>query len=76
MLHSLFNKIEISRVLYYVKKLLNSSVNGRRVKADDIGIISPYKKQVHFNYYNYYYFSEHSNNQFIPVFSVKKLMLH
>lgn len=62
MLHSLFNKIEISRVLYYVKKLLNSSVNGRRVKADDIGIISPYKKQVHFN--DYFYLSEHSNNKF------------
>lgn len=41
--HSPFNRAEIAVVISYVKKLLE--FNDRNITENDIGIISPYKKQ-------------------------------
>lgn len=47
------NEFEIQRVLYYVKELINVGINGQKIKPEDIGIISPYKKQVSLTKENY-----------------------
>lgn len=43
---SFFNAEEASEVLKYVTKLLTEKRGGYKVKPSDIGIISPYRKQV------------------------------
>ncbi|KAJ8922201.1 hypothetical protein NQ315_004138 [Exocentrus adspersus] len=45
---SFFNIQEIEIVMEYITKLLGSCVNGTVIVEDDIGIITPYKKQVKF----------------------------
>ena len=42
---SFFNKSEIEVVVSYVKKLIEKR-GGQKIKEDDIGVISPYRKQV------------------------------
>ncbi|KAG4067906.1 hypothetical protein HA402_010592 [Bradysia odoriphaga] len=42
---SWFNKVEQSRVMFYLDELLNNGVNGLKFSQADIGVISPYKKQ-------------------------------
>lgn len=46
--YSFFNIQEIEEVIEYVGKLLGSRVNGNKISQEDIGIITPYKKQVCF----------------------------
>uniref|UniRef100_A0A1B6CXC3 RNA helicase n=1 Tax=Clastoptera arizonana TaxID=38151 RepID=A0A1B6CXC3_9HEMI len=43
---SYFNRQEIDRVIIYVENLLTNKLNGLRVKQEDLGIITPYSKQV------------------------------
>lgn len=43
---SWFNKKEIDTVIYYVNLLLIGGIKGKRISEADIGIISPYKRQV------------------------------
>ncbi|XP_055384594.1 putative helicase mov-10-B.1 [Condylostylus longicornis] len=43
--HSLFNLKEVNIVMEYVKKLMYFHINGRKIKEEDIGVISPYRKQ-------------------------------
>lgn len=43
---SWFNRVEVSRVMYYLDELLNVGINGTLFTQNDIGIISPYRKQV------------------------------
>lgn len=43
---SWFNRTEVSKVVMYVNYLLRGGCNGKRISEDDIGIISPYKRQV------------------------------
>lgn len=42
---SLYNHDELCVVLDYVKELMYFGINGQKVEENDIGIISPYKKQ-------------------------------
>jgi helicase MOV-10 len=44
--NSSFNTGEIKIVKFYVDLLLNAGVNGVKVSAEDIGIVSPYKAQL------------------------------
>ncbi|XP_062547272.1 putative helicase MOV-10 [Armigeres subalbatus] len=43
---SMFNKDEANQVMFYVSDLLNNGINGRQVNQSDIGILSPYARQV------------------------------
>ena len=43
---SFFNTSEVSVVLNYVEELLQARKGGMKLKPEDIGIISPYRKQV------------------------------
>lgn len=43
---SFFNKAEQSRVMFYLDELLNNGVNGLKFSQADVGVISPYRKQV------------------------------
>uniref|UniRef100_A0A1B6GSP2 RNA helicase n=1 Tax=Cuerna arida TaxID=1464854 RepID=A0A1B6GSP2_9HEMI len=44
---SYFNRQEIDQVIIYLKKLFNFGLpNGYKVKNEDIGVITPYRKQV------------------------------
>ncbi|KAF4530666.1 hypothetical protein B566_EDAN004905 [Ephemera danica] len=43
---SFFNVAEVDLVVKYVKKILDSKFCGRQMKAADIGIISPYRRQI------------------------------
>lgn len=43
---SLFNQEEIDRVLYYIEQLLTFGIDGKTVAQDNIGVVTPYKKQV------------------------------
>lgn len=43
---SFFNPQEVDAVLGYVQSLKETKVGGMSIKADDIGIISPYHQQV------------------------------
>ena len=45
---SFFNTSEVSVVLNYVEELLQARKGGMKLKPEDIGIISPYRKQVCF----------------------------
>lgn len=38
--------MEVNRVMFYLEELLNVGVNGIQFVETDVGIISPYKKQV------------------------------
>ncbi|XP_055536928.1 putative helicase MOV-10 [Wyeomyia smithii] len=42
---SYFNKKEIELVDFYMSKIIANGINGRSVSQEDIGVISPYKKQ-------------------------------
>lgn len=42
---SYFNMAEVQMVISWVSKLIKSSWDGKTVCLDDIGIVSPYKKQ-------------------------------
>lgn len=44
--NSYFNPGEIEMVKFYVKLLLKDGINGAKVTAGDIGIVSPYKAQL------------------------------
>lgn len=44
--NSYFNNGEIEMVRFYVELLLRHGINGVKVTADDIGIVSPYKAQL------------------------------
>ncbi|KAK4887270.1 hypothetical protein RN001_003541 [Aquatica leii] len=44
---SFFNVQEIDIVLNYLQKLIGSRLQGMRIEQDHIGIITPYRKQVH-----------------------------
>ena len=44
---SFFNPEEVSIVVRYVKQLMDSQIQGRKLKQNEIGVISPYRKQVH-----------------------------
>lgn len=48
---SWFNKTEVNRVMFYLDEILNTGINGRKIHQSDIGIISPYKKQVSHCYF-------------------------
>jgi hypothetical protein len=43
---SFFNIAEVDVVVKYVKKILDSKFCGKRLQPSDIGIISPYRRQV------------------------------
>lgn len=45
---SIFNINEVNVLLKYIKLLMKETINGKPVQETDIGIISPYKKQVIF----------------------------
>jgi helicase MOV-10 len=45
---SYFNNQEIEVVRHYVKLLLADHFSGRKLRQEDIGIITPYRKQVRF----------------------------
>lgn len=42
---SYFNELEIEKVIDWIQKLIHTEWNGRKICPNDIGIISPYKKQ-------------------------------
>lgn len=42
---------EIIVLLKYIERIMKEKINGRKVRQEDIGIISPYKKQVIFTVY-------------------------
>lgn len=42
---SRFNKAEVAMIMKWITKLLETQWNGKRVFVDDIGVVSPYKKQ-------------------------------
>ncbi|XP_062551851.1 putative helicase mov-10-B.1 [Armigeres subalbatus] len=46
MTSSLFNREEAKQVIFYVSDLLNNGINGKPVDQNDIGILSPYARQV------------------------------
>ncbi|XP_069686135.1 putative helicase mov-10-B.1 isoform X2 [Periplaneta americana] len=43
---SYFNVAEIGRVMKYVERLLQDRLKGRKLNQQDIGVITPYRKQV------------------------------
>ncbi|XP_055623579.1 putative helicase mov-10-B.1 [Toxorhynchites rutilus septentrionalis] len=43
---SLYNQEEADQIIHYIEDLLSRGVNGKRVEQKDIGIISPYARQV------------------------------
>ncbi|XP_065080327.1 putative helicase MOV-10 [Ochlerotatus camptorhynchus] len=45
---SMFNETEARQVMFYVGDLLQNGVNGKPIQQSDIGIVSPYAKQVLF----------------------------
>lgn len=45
---SMFNEPEARQVMYYVGELLKNGVNGKPIQESDIGIVSPYARQVLF----------------------------
>ncbi|KAL1402793.1 hypothetical protein pipiens_000945, partial [Culex pipiens pipiens] len=45
---SSFNKEEAQKVLFYVQKMLTDGINERQIREQDIGIVSPYRRQVSF----------------------------
>lgn len=43
---SLFNMNEVTTVMYYIEKLLQTKLkNGRNISQEDIGVVTPYKMQ-------------------------------
>lgn len=44
---SLYNRQEADQIIAYIKIILSKEINGRTVAENDIGVISPYTKQVH-----------------------------
>lgn len=44
--YSIFNMDEIVVLLKYINLIMKEQINGKQVCQEDIGIISPYKKQV------------------------------
>lgn len=45
---SIFNMREVDVLVQYVELLMKDTINGQPIKQKDIGIISPYRKQVIF----------------------------
>lgn len=45
---SIFNMNEVHIILNYVERIMKMTMNGKQVSQSDIGIISPYTKQVIF----------------------------
>ncbi|XP_065086802.1 putative helicase MOV-10 [Ochlerotatus camptorhynchus] len=45
---SLYNRQEANQVVSYIKTILSEQINGRSVGQADIGVISPYTKQVQY----------------------------
>ena len=43
---SLYNEVEVNKVMWYIRKILTEGINGREFKQCDIGVISPYALQV------------------------------
>lgn len=43
---SWFNLAEINMVSFYLDRLLNIGINGKKIFPSDIGIVSPYKSQI------------------------------
>lgn len=43
---SFFNPEEAVTVINYVKQILSTRIRGKQIKVEEIGIISPYRKQV------------------------------
>ncbi|XP_055536659.1 putative helicase mov-10-B.1 isoform X2 [Wyeomyia smithii] len=44
---SLYNPTEIDQVVFYVRELLNNGINNKAVQQQQIGVISPYARQVY-----------------------------
>lgn len=42
---SVYNKLEIDVITYYTKKLVEVKFGTRKIKKNDIGIITPFKQQ-------------------------------
>lgn len=45
---SLYNRQEADQIISYIKIILSGKINGRVIRQNDIGVISPYTKQVHY----------------------------
>lgn len=43
---SWFNLGEVRHVMYYIKHILKNGINKRQISPTDIGVITPYRKQV------------------------------
>lgn len=43
---SSFNKEEARCVLHYIQKILSDGINDRQIREEDIGVVTPYSKQV------------------------------
>ncbi|XP_058464088.1 putative helicase MOV-10 isoform X2 [Malaya genurostris] len=43
---SYYNKLEAEQVVFYIQDILSDGINNKQVKQKDIGVISPYARQV------------------------------
>lgn len=43
---SWYNLGEVEHGMWYIKQILKNGINKRRIMPSDIGIITPYRKQV------------------------------
>jgi hypothetical protein len=43
---SYFNVQEVEVIVHYVERLFTDRFSGRKLKQEDIGVITPYRKQV------------------------------
>ena len=58
---SFFNTSEVSVVLNYVEELLQARKGGMKLKPEDIGIISPYRKQVPYKLFEHIWATTREN---------------
>ena len=61
---SFFNPSEVAVVINYVEELMATRKGGIKLKPEDIGIISPYRKQV--CSYQFYFFCYQKGFVFLP----------